>query len=327
MPLTVTKTSTTGTSLRSVSRIDQKDWNAHHLRFVADAFKKQTVWKLMQSSVEGFAVFLALLKLQVPQSQDGIGARPNNEAFGDRIAVGLGEVSLAKRQPFQHSANASRVLALCLTLRQLFLQPCHFLAMLLSPNPQLQPAFKEDISPFLYGDKQIRFVSVSADQNRTFPCRLWERHAKVANKLTVFFLDRQAVKRKGVKKVADEVVRDRESQSFSPSNCPNADCAIFFDGDIPFPLTNEEDSEGLFEGDGIGKFSEFSFGIASSDEADGSASHLGADSALNLMVGMFVKGTSGKVFAAVPANWRQDVADFFGRRKGLFSGLGRFQSG
>jgi hypothetical protein len=50
---------------------------------------------------------------------------------------------LAERQPFQHSADTSRVLVLCLTLRQLSLQPCHLLAMLLSPNPQLQTAFKK----------------------------------------------------------------------------------------------------------------------------------------------------------------------------------------
>ena len=303
MPLTVTKTSTTRISLRSVSRVDQQDWDTRHLCLVTDALKQQTMRKLMQPAIKGFAAFLALLKLQVLQSQDSINASPNNEAFGDRLAVGLDEVSLAERQPFQHSANASRVLVLCLTLSQLSLQPCHFLAMLLSPNSQLQPAFKEDLARFLYGDKQIRFVSVNADQNRTFLCRLWERDAKVANKLTVSFLDRQAVKRKGVQKVVDEVVRDRESKSFSPADCPDADCAIFFDGDTPFPLTNEEDSERLFECDGIRKFSALPLGVASSDEADGSASHLGADDAFGLVIGMFVKGTSRKGFATVPANW------------------------
>jgi len=309
MPLTVSQTATAGASLRSEGRVDQQNWNAQHLRFVANAPKQQTMWELGQPAVKGFAANFALLELKVLQSQDSISAHPSNEAFGDCLAVGLGEVSLAERQPFQHSAHTSRVLMLCLTLRQLSLQPCHFLAMLLSPNPQLQTAFKEDLARLLNGNKQIRLVAVNADQDRAFDSRFWKRHAQVADKLTVALLDRQAVKGEGIEKVAEKVFRDGKSQSFSPANCPDADCAVSFDGCVPFPFADEKDGEGLFEFDSARKFFAFSFGVAGSDEADGSASHLGADDAFNLVVGMFLKGASGKGFAAIPADGRQSVAD------------------
>jgi hypothetical protein len=135
MPLTAAQITTARTGLRGEGRVDQQNWDAQHLCFVAKASKQQTMRKLVQPTVKGFVPFLALLKLQVLQSQDSISVHPCDEAFGDRLAVGFGEVSLAERQPFQHSAHTSRVLMLCLTLRQLSLQPCHLLAMLLPPNP------------------------------------------------------------------------------------------------------------------------------------------------------------------------------------------------
>jgi hypothetical protein len=309
MPLTVSQITAARASLRSEGRVDQQNWDAQHLPFVANTPKQQTMRKLVQPTVDGFAPFLALLELQVLQSQDSISARPSNEAFGDCLAVGLGEVSLAKRQPFQQSANTSRVLMLCLTLRQLSLQPCHFLAMLLPPNPQLQTAFKKDFTRLLNGDQQVRLVTVNADQDRTFNSGFWERHAQVTNQLPVAFLDGQAVKGDGVEEVADEVVRDGKSQLLSPANCPDADCAVSFDGSVPFPFADEKDSERFFEVDSARKFFAFSFGVAGGDEADGSASHLGADDAFNLVVGMFLKGAGGKEFASIPADRRQSVAD------------------
>jgi hypothetical protein len=246
MPLTVSQITAARASLRSEGRVDQQNWDAQHLPFVANTPKQQTMRKLVQPTVDGFAPFLALLELQVLQSQDSISARPSNEAFGDCLAVGLGEVSLAKRQPFQQSANTSRVLMLCLTLRQLSLQPCHFLAMLLPPNPQLQTAFKKDFTRLLNGDQQVRLVTVNADQDRTFNSGFWERHAQVTNQLPVAFLDGQAVKGDGVEEVAEKVFRDRESQPFSPANRPDADCAVSFDGSVPFPFADEKDSERFF---------------------------------------------------------------------------------
>jgi hypothetical protein len=302
MPLTVSQIATARASLRSEGRVDQQNWNAQHLPFVANTPKQQTMRKLVQPTVEGFAPFLALLELQVLQSQNSIRSSPYNEALGNRLAVGLGEVSLAERQPFQQSANTPCVLLLCLALRQLSLQPCHLLAMLLSPNPQLQPTFKKDFTCLLNGNKQVRLVAVNADQDRALNSGFRKGHAQVTNQLPVAFLDGQAVKGEGVEEVANEVVRDGKSQPFSPANCPDADCAVSFDGSVPFPFADEKDSEGLFEVDCARKFFAFSFGVAGSDEADGSASHLGADDAFNLVVGMFLKGASGKVLAAIPAD-------------------------
>ncbi len=303
MPVSVAQTTAPRTTLRSVGRIDQKDWNDHHFYFFSDAFKKQSVRELMQSSVKGFAAFFTLRELEVLKSQDGISANPCNEAFGECLTVGLGEFSLAERQPFQHSANTSCVLVLRLTLRQLSLQPCHLLAMLLPPNPQLKTTLKENLARFLNSNEQVGFIAVNADQNRTFHNGLWERHAQITDQLTVAFLDRQAVKGKGIQEVAEKVFRDKESQSLSPADRPEAYRAIPFNSRIPFPLSDEEDSERLFERDCARKFSVFSSGIAASDEADGSAGHLCADNAFNLVVSMFLKGTSRKGFAAVPANW------------------------
>jgi hypothetical protein len=181
--------------------------------------------------------------------------------------------------------------------------------MLLSPNPQLQTAFKEDLARLLNGNKQVRLVAVNADQDRAFDSRFWKRHAQVADKLTVALLDGQAVKGEGVEEVAEEVVRDGKSQPFSPANCPDADCAISFDGCIPFPFADEKESKRLFEVDSARKFFAFSFGVAGSDEADGSASHLGADDAFNLVVGVLVKGASGKGLTAIPADGRQSITD------------------
>jgi hydrogenase 3 maturation protease len=181
--------------------------------------------------------------------------------------------------------------------------------MLLSPNPQTQPAFKKDFTCLLNGNKQVRLVAVNADQDRTFNSGFRKGHAQVTNQLPVAFLDGQAVKGEGVEEVAEEVVRDGKSQAFPPANCPDADCAVSFDGCVPLPFADEEESKRLFEVDSARKFFVFSFGVAGSDEADGSASHLGADDAFNLVVGMFLKGASGKGFAAIPADGRQSVAD------------------
>jgi hypothetical protein len=187
--------------------------DAQYLCLVADALKQQPVRKLVQPTVEGFVPFLALLELKVLQSQDSVRARPSDEAFSDCLAVGLGKVALAERQPFQQSTDTPCVLMLCLTLRQLSLQPCHFLTMLLPPNPQLQPAFKKDFTCPLHGDQQIRLVAVSANQDRTFNSGFRERHAQIANQLPVAFLDDQAVKEEVVKEVTEKVVRDRKKPS------------------------------------------------------------------------------------------------------------------
>lgn len=212
MPLTVAQIATARASLRSEGRVDEQNWDAQHLCFVANAPKQQTMRELVQATVEGFVPFLALLKLQVFQSQDSIRSSPYNEAFGNRLAVGLGKVSLAGRQPFQHSAHTSRVL----TLHQLSLQPCHLLAMLLPPNPQLQTAFKKDFTCLLNGNNQVRLVAVNADQDGALNNRFRKGNAQVADKLTVALLDRQAVKGEGVKKVAEKVFRDGKSQPFRP---------------------------------------------------------------------------------------------------------------
>jgi hypothetical protein len=180
--------------------------------------------------------------------------------------------------------------------------------MLLSPNPQIQPAFKKDFTCLLNGNKQVRLVAVNADQDRALNSGFRKGHAQVTNQLPVAFLDGQAVKGEGVEEVADELVRDGKSQAFPSANCPEADCAVFFDGCVPFPFADEEDSERLFEVDCARKFFAFSFGVASSDETDGGASHLGADDAFNLVVGMFLKGASRKGFASIPADGRQSVA-------------------
>jgi len=309
MPLTAAQITTARTGLRGEGRVDQQNWDAQHLCFVAKASKQQTMRKLVQPTVKGFVPLLALLKLQVLQSQDSISVHPCDEAFGDRLAVGFGEVSLAERQPFQHSAHTSRVLMLCLTLRQLSLQPCHLLAMLLSPNPQIQTAFKEDFTPLLHSNKQVRLVTVNADQDRARKGGFRERHTQIAYQPPIALLDGQAVKGEGVKEVAEKVVRDRKSQAFSPANRPDADRAIFFDGCVPLPFADEEDSEGLFEVDCARKFFAFPFGVAGSDETDGGASHLGADDTFNLMVSMLLKGTGVKGFATIPTDGRQSIAD------------------
>jgi hypothetical protein len=309
MPLTASQTATVGASLRSEGRVDQQQGDAQHLRFVANALKEQTMWELGQPAVKGFAANFALLELKVFQSQNSIRSSPYNEAFGDCLAVGLGEVSLAERQPFQQSAHTPCVLVLCLTLRQLSLQPCHLLAMLLPPNSQLQPVFKENFTRLFNGNNQVRLVAVNANQDRTLNNGLRKGHAQVTNQLPVAFLDRQAVKGDGVEEVAEEVVRDGERQAFPSANSPDTESAVFFNACVPLPFADEEDSEGLFERDSARKFFAFSFGVAGSDETDGSASHLGADDAFNLVVGMFLKGASGKGFTSIPADGRQRVAD------------------
>jgi hypothetical protein len=120
MPLTVSQIATARASLRSEGRVDQQNWDAQHLPFVANTPKQQTMRKLVQPTVDGFVAFLALLKLQVLQSQNSIRSSPYNEALGNRLAVGLGEVSLAERQPFQQSADTPCVLALCLRSANFF---------------------------------------------------------------------------------------------------------------------------------------------------------------------------------------------------------------
>jgi hypothetical protein len=309
MPLTVAQIATVGTGLRGEGRVDQQQRDAQHLCFVANALKEQTMRELGQPAVKGFAPNFALLELKVLQSQDSIRSSPSDEAFGDCLAVGFGKVSLAKRQPFQHSADTSRVLVLCLTLRQLSLQPCHLLAMLLSPNPQIQTAFKEDFTPLLHSNKQVRLVTVNADQDRARKGGFRERHTQIAYQPPIALLDGQAVKGEGVKEVAEKVVRDRKSQAFSPANRPDANCAILFKGCVPLPLADEENSEGLFEVDCARKFFAFPFGVAGSDETDGGASHLGADDTFNLMVSMLLKGTGVKGFATIPTDGRQSIAD------------------
>jgi hypothetical protein len=309
VPLTVAQTVTAGASLRGVGRVDQQNWNAQHFCFVANALKEQTMWELGQPAVKGFAANFALWELKVFQNQDSVCSSPYNEALGNRLAVGLGKVSLAGRQPFQHSAHIPCVLVLCLTLRQLSLQPCHFLAVLLSPNPQLKPTFKKDLTCLLNGNNQVCLVAVNANQNRALNSGFWKGYAQVTDKLLVALLDGQAVKGDGVEKVAEKVFRDGKSQPSSPANCPDANCAILFKGCVPLPPANEKDGEGFFKFDCARKFFAFSFGVAGSDETDGGASHLGADNAFNLVVGMLMKGTSGKRFTAIPANGRQGVAD------------------
>jgi hypothetical protein len=189
--------------------------------------------------------------------------------------------------------------------------------MLLSPNPQIQPAFKKDFTCLLNGNKQVRLVAVNADQDRTFDSRFWKRHAQVADKLTVALLDRQAVKGEGIEEVAEKVFRDGKSQSFSPANRPDADCAVSFDGCVPFPFADEKDGEGLFEFDCARKFFAFSFGVASSDETDGGASHLGADDAFNLVVGMFFEGSERKRVCLHSSRRATKRCRLVGKRAGL----------
>jgi len=119
--------------------------------------------------------------------------------------------------------------------------------MLLSPNPQIQPAFKKDLARLFNGNKQIRLVAVNTNQNRAPNSGLRKGHAQVTNQLTVVLLDGQAVKGYGVKEVAEEIVRDRERQSFSPANRPDADYAVFLTPTSCSPLPMRKTAKGFLK--------------------------------------------------------------------------------
>ena len=103
MPLPNTNLTATGTGLRSVGGIDEHHRKPKHVRLVLHASQKQTVRKLVQSAIEGFISFAALLKPQVFKDEDGIATSPLNEPLGEGLDEGAGEVSLAGRQPVSYT--------------------------------------------------------------------------------------------------------------------------------------------------------------------------------------------------------------------------------
>jgi len=265
--------------------------------------------ELVKSSVQRRTSLLSLSEIQALKDEKGIVACPLCEPLSDGLDVGAGKVSLAGRQPFQRSAHRTGVLALCLTLRQLPLQPCHFLAMFCPPYPKPQTVLKENFTRFLHRYQQIRLISVNTDEDRAFRSGFGERDAKVANQLTVSLLDNQAVVGDGVDEVTEEVFRDEKRKFLSPSDCPDADCSVLSDSRIPTSFADKEEGERFFEGDSACQLRSFPSGITESDKADGRTGHLGIDNSFDLAVGVFVEGTSRTRLTAIPAGGRQLIAD------------------
>lgn len=311
MPLADSQKPAPGAGPACVGRINLGYGQPAQLRLVLDGDADFPPLPEGKATAQGFAANLAFLGLrdatQVLEDKHSIGRSPLHESRGRLLGKGAGAVALLAAKPFERTADASCVLALCLSGREFALEARAGLLGSAVGNLDGPARDEEGIAVGVHRDKGVGFVQVDADRDNAGGLGNLQRHRHAAKEFPIPLDDRKAVDLFGPGQRRAERLRHRVRKTLAPTDGPDRQRAVGAEVGVPPALTDEEECLWLSEGEGAGNPMLVALRalVGGSHSPDRRDSHLTIEAPLDLMVGSPLQRDGAERSAVVVGNRRK----------------------
>nr|WP_235893174.1 hypothetical protein [Pelomicrobium methylotrophicum] len=219
-----------GASPAGIGRIDFRHRDPKKLCFVLDGAVKFASLPQRKASAKCFAAHSALFGLrnstQVFEDENCVGRCPLHEGCRSLLGESAGAVTLLAAKPFERTANAFCVLALCLSGRKLALETR---ASLLGSAVGHFDSFTGDeqgVAVGIGGHQRVGFVHIDANRQDASGLRYFQRNGDTSKQLAIALDDGQAIDLLGLRQGCTECVRDSVGKALSAAHRPNGQGAV-----------------------------------------------------------------------------------------------------
>jgi len=304
-PLALSEEAAARAKLTGICRIDEADGKTSALSPVLHRLKHQSVKPAVELPTGAFPqmlLFPASGDLQILEDQHCIGRSPLTERCRSLPAERLIPVSGFPGQPFQRTADAFRVRALCLLPGEFGLEAGANLAGSLVAYGELLST--DDQRSFLgRGNQGIVDAKVNPDWNGAF--RVWNLESETKRCFAVVPND-QAIDRFGLGQISLKPFRNSVIDTLTAVDSPDRECTVFTERSVAAGLANQKQGSRSFEKKWLADRSTIGFGgtVCRRCQPDRRTAKLGGKRSWYLMINYSLELNCAKRLAGVESNRR-----------------------
>jgi hypothetical protein len=322
VPFSLTLKTATGAMRGSMSGIDQSQQDSPLGGISLDGRCQQTESPLRHPTPDpcSHSPFLLLGCLGNPQifhDQHGILRTPLHQLFADRLAKGLGPISLLAAQPFEGTTHRTGVFAFCLFAGKLILKPSTLFSGLSIGNPVRNARDKQILTVRIYSDQDVGFIEVYP--HRMNACGFWhfQRDADHPNQPAISLNDIDRINLFSLSQNGLKVFWHSVGNVFSACCRPDRKGSISVKAGISTPLTHQKQSISFAEAKRLLSRFLVSLGrsIGPSDGTNGRASHLSIQLTHDLSISCLMQIELAQRLAIIEAGLRKLLLDLLKYRQ------------